>query len=665
MILEELVLHNFGVYEGRQQVALAPPDRHKPLVLFGGLNGGGKTTLLDGIQLALYGKLAHCSNRGALSYEEFLRRSINRSVDSTEGAALELQFRFLADSHERVYRVHRSWSCNGDAVRERVEVRRDGAFDRTLTEHWLEHIEEFLPRRLSQLFFFDGEKVEALADADTSRELLAAAIHGLLGLDLVDQLDADLVVLERRKRIALREPVERSHVEAQQQEVEILERRRRELVERRAALQNELDRGEKDLREADEQFRLAGGDLYRERASIEQLRATTAAELRRLEDDLREVAAGISPLLLLVDLLRDVELQAAREASAREAERIHEVLIERDQRVLKAVGQFGATPSLVKKLAIHLARDRAEGFQTDGGERHLDLSVESQRELSGLTEQFSSTRRRTSDLLRQTAAQRRTLDELDRKLAGVPDGDAVAAIIAAHEAARQRQHAATVRLADLDQELGELSREMAQRRARLASQLEKLVMLDLESEDSGRVLAHSERVRGSLRSFRQAVLARHLGRIQTLVLESLAQLLRKESLVTDLRIDPENFGLTLYGSDRLEVSPDRLSAGERQLLAVSILWGLARASGRPLPKVIDTPLGRLDASHREHLVSRYFPHASHQVLLLSTDEEIDERRYGQLRPWVGRSYRLEFDDSVGSTKILPGYFGQEQETQCQ
>jgi DNA sulfur modification protein DndD len=658
MILEELVLHNFGVYEGRQRLDLSPPTPGKPLVLFGGLNGGGKTTLLDGIQLALYGKLAHCSNRGDLSYEEFLRRSINRSVDPHEGAALELQFRFIADGRERVYRVHRSWGCNGSDLRERVEVRCDGVFDRPLTEHWLEHIEEFLPRRLSQLFFFDGEKVEALADANTSRELLATAVHGLLGLDLVDQLGADLVVLERRKRMALREPNERAQAEPLQRKIDTLEMRRRELVEKRAGLQNELDRAEKEFKKANEEFRLVGGELFEQRLLMEHVRTGTATELSRLEDEMREVASDLAPLALLEDLLRTVELQVDREARAREAQGLGAILIERDEEVLRVVKHLRGSPSLIQKLAEHLERDRAARTPATEGKSYLALSQDAQQQLPHLREQFTQIRRATSDLTSKSAAHRQTLDELDRKLASVPDADAVSASKTAQEDAARRCHATAVRLEDIDQELTRVNRDLEQCQARLASQLEKLVTFDLESEDSARIVAFSERVRGTLVRFRQSVLAKHLGRLQALVLESLTQLLRKEALITDLRIDPESFRLVLYGRDGIELSPDRLSAGERQLLAVAILWGLARGSGRPLPKIIDTPLGRLDASHRDHLVGRYFPHASHQVLLLSTDEEIDERHYTQLRPWVGRSYRLEFDDRRGSTEIRPGYFWQ-------
>jgi len=85
---------------------------------------------------------------------------------------------------------------------------------------------------------------------------------------------------------------------------------------------------------------------------------------------------------------------------------------------------------------------------------------------------------------------------------------------------------------------------------------------------------------------------------------------------------------------------------------------LMRASGRPLPTAIDTPLGRLDASHRAHLVERYFPYASHQVLLFSTDEEINSTYYEKLKPYVGRTYMLDYDDNTGSTQIKKGYFNQ-------
>ena len=87
-----------------------------------------------------------------------------------------------------------------------------------------------------------------------------------------------------------------------------------------------------------------------------------------------------------------------------------------------------------------------------------------------------------------------------------------------------------------------------------------------------------------------------------------------------------------------------------------MLWALARASGRPLPMIVDTPLARLDSAHRKLLLEHYFPRASHQILLLSTDTEIDQAAFGELRPYVAHAYRLEFDFTEAATAISRGYF---------
>src|SRR5690349_1984805 len=136
MLLEEVVVHNFGAYRGRHTLALSPPTPEKPVILIGGLNGTGKTTLLDALQLALYGNLARCASRGSLNYNEFLQRSINRTITQAEGAALELQFRHTADGSEHSYRIHRSWSATASGVKERMEIVLDGKTDRVLADSW-------------------------------------------------------------------------------------------------------------------------------------------------------------------------------------------------------------------------------------------------------------------------------------------------------------------------------------------------------------------------------------------------------------------------------------------------------------------------------------------------------------------------------------------------
>jgi len=238
----------------------------------------------------------------------------------------------------------------------------------------------------------------------------------------------------------------------------------------------------------------------------------------------------------------------------------------------------------------------------------------------------------------------------------VPAQDVIAEISAKRNAVRDDIAHLEYQLDELARDIHRVEREIERKEQALGRLLEHDAVARRRRDDQERILRHSTRVRSTLESFRAAVIERHVRRIEQLVLESYQQLLRKASLVTRLSIDPITYALTLFGRDGAALSPERLSAGERQLLAIALLWGLAKASGRPLPTAIDTPLGRLDTGHRIHLVERYLPFASHQVLIFSTDEEISGDYLERLRPWIGRTYHLTYDDDHGQTTVVPGYF---------
>ena len=87
-----------------------------------------------------------------------------------------------------------------------------------------------------------------------------------------------------------------------------------------------------------------------------------------------------------------------------------------------------------------------------------------------------------------------------------------------------------------------------------------------------------------------------------------------------------------------------------------MLEALATTSGKRLPIIIDTPLGRLDSKHRKLLVDHYFSVASHQVVILSTDTEVDEQFYASLYKDMSHAYKLEYDGLSGSTNVVEGYF---------
>jgi DNA sulfur modification protein DndD len=121
-------------------------------------------------------------------------------------------------------------------------------------------------------------------------------------------------------------------------------------------------------------------------------------------------------------------------------------------------------------------------------------------------------------------------------------------------------------------------------------------------------------------------------------------------------IDAATFAVTIKDKDGQPIAKDQLSAGEKQVYAISMLWALSKTSGRPLPVIVDTPLARLDRDHRSLLAQHYFPAASHQVVILSTDTEVDEDYFEQLAPAISKAYLLEFDQVDRFTSICPEYF---------
>ena len=159
-----------------------------------------------------------------------------------------------------------------------------------------------------------------------------------------------------------------------------------------------------------------------------------------------------------------------------------------------------------------------------------------------------------------------------------------------------------------------------------------------------------------MENFKQKVLQHHIKKLENEIAICFNILIRKDGFLQKVQIDLNSFELLLFDKKDRVIETSQLSAGERQLLAVSILWALARASNKSSPTIIDTPLGRLDSKHRLNLIEKYFPQASHQVILLSTDEEINENYHQKLKNSVSRSYLINFDTKYNGSKVEEGYF---------
>ncbi len=654
MILDELILHDFGVYRGRQVFDLSTPDPSQPIILIGAQNGAGKTTFLEGLQLALYGRLSQAGFRGASGYEAYLKSAINRNAAPADGAQVQVAFRRTVEGQERRYRLIRSWSVQKGQLKEVFEALLDDQFDPVLTSQWAEFVEEMLPPRIAPLFFFDGEKIEQFADLRRSSEIISVAIKALLGLDIVEKLELDLEVLERRKLAEQAKGEAKGDLDAAEAKVGDLSKRLEALFVETTSARTKRDRAAHQLDRAQFALKSQGGDLFasREVLATQKIQADLALEAQQRE--LRQWVGGVAPLLLVTDLLDEVRRTSAREAEAAVSSQVLDYIIERDKRLLEVLSEI-PHPGLTTRVEAFLDLDRMKLSDLADHGVELQLSPGALLGLEALHEgELSEALTQRDALISRHADLEVDLESVERRLAAIPAPESIAPLIAEVVRCEREAAEAEATLEASMETYSQIERDLATERSRYQSTLDAHVRQSLASEDAERILRHSARARQTLASFKREVVSHHVHRLEKLILGGLNELLRKSDLIVNVSIDPDTFEIQLKDSAWQTLSPDQLSAGERQLLAVSLLWALAKASDQAAPTVIDTPLGRLDSRHRDRLVQRYFPFAGDQVILLSTDEEVDENLYEKLKPRLSRSFTIT--QTAGSdSEVTPGY----------
>ena len=107
---------------------------------------------------------------------------------------------------------------------------------------------------------------------------------------------------------------------------------------------------------------------------------------------------------------------------------------------------------------------------------------------------------------------------------------------------------------------------------------------------------------------------------------------------------------------RTKVNVNDFSKGEKQIYILCLIWALIKSSGVEVPFIIDTPYARIDESHRKTLTVDYLPNISKQVIILSTNEEIDSNLYNVIKPYICDEYLLLYNENARKTEVKKGYF---------
>jgi DNA sulfur modification protein DndD len=659
MLFRELVLENFGSYLGKNTINLLPDTSadSRPIILIGGMNGGGKTTIMDAIRLALYGARAQCSTRGNLSYGDFLAQCVSRQILPTEKARIELAFQIAEDGDMRDIRIVRYWERNPKDGKDTLGILVNDWADKTLLNTWDEYIENLLPLGISNLFLFDGEQVKELAEQEIPPVAVFDAIQSLLGLELAERLATDLDVLVSRKRrdVATKnqlEAIDEIEARVEQQQSEITE-----LAAELAKLDTKLEIALDRERQAFDKFVLEGGKIAAQGKELELESKAIQTQIARLRAELGSIAAGNLPLALITPLLAQVRSQAQLELRHQQAKAALDLLVDRDCRLLDYLQQQSISTDRITDIQAFLELENQSLMQDAKLDPpawlNADLEVIEQLD-NILKSDLDREINKVSEIQTQLTKLETELDFIDRQIATAASPEEYIRLKNQETTARELVSQLKADKITSERLYVDLDRTITKTKQELATYTETNIKL----KNDLHIIESVAKVKATLEIFKAKLTLKKINRLENEVTECFRYLLHKSELVQRVTIDSSTFTLSLHDREGKLLPKHRLSAGEKQLLAIALLWGLARVSGRQLPIAIDTPLGRLDSSHRTNLIERYFPAASQQVILLSTDTEIAESEIANLRAQavITREYILEHDPGEQRTRIRSGYF---------
>jgi len=436
------------------------------------------------------------------------------------------------------------------------------------------------------------------------------------------------------------------------------------LMEKEVMLTHDIEKIQKKTNVLEEKISKLGGGYASKRAEFKEKKLYLKTKLDKIEEEIRNICANILPFTLIPKQLDSVQKQ-----------------LETDQRLLKNTfekeileSSFADIQSKVnsKKFWSNLSIDSALKDEllsklSNLFEETTEKSTVTEKSLfnfsaidtSKLIELINKIKNDTGKRLEESTKKfNETYDELqivEVSLTSAPRDDEIGPLIS--------------ELNEMNKEIGSLTAQIEEKHTKIATEkaliktinvkMREIVADKHKNKRNAMGADIAEKVDNVLEEYSQRLRESKLKLLEDYLLQGIQTLIHKDNFIEKVSIDKETFEVTLYRKNDDEILKSELSKGEQQMFATAVLWALAKTSGRPLPFIIDTPLARLDKEHRINLIEQFFPIASHQVLIFSTDTEVDENFYPKLQPYITRSYSMIYDSKKGKTTKRDGYFWDE------
>lgn len=652
------------------------------IVLFGGYNGAGKTTLLDSIYLCLYGKNAtrlyptkgtKNENYMAMVLSLFNKDEQVKGILRNEMyIEVFLNDVMLTGNFPRSISLKRIWDIEnlGGKLQwkgEQFFISENGkeVEDLDRSEHE-DRIEALLPYSASQFFFFDGEKIEDFA-ADADNEF-ASSLKNVLGINLYSTLYDDLKTIRSRILAFFHKNKDAElNLKDKEKERAQLEKNFNDALIEIGDLENQLSEKESELEKIHAQTfrytRISAGDregYLSEKDNLERERDT-------LISDYIDTSKDYLPFILSSDLCEELDKQLAQEEKYLGWLAAQKEIEPKITSIVNAVFNDDPPPprpditfeqkifykdkieKTIKKFVFNTEEIRHDGTTLIHNLSSTDAS-KIQRTLASVNQEVVTILHKKSERLKQIEIALQRIRQTENR-AGDKSQDIQSLFDKANELSeRVGEIKNSIRSLKGDNE--ETKRKIEVVKREITSWEDRVQVAGKEKKQ----IEYIEKLQRVISDFQIRFQSLRTGELEEAISHMFNHLAQKEKQVTRVEIQPEkNFEVNLFDDLNLPIDKTKLSAGEKEIFAISLLWALVKVSGKDFPIIIDTPFGRLDSKHRSNIVKHYFSKAGQQVILLSQDEEIIGKYYDLLKPNLSQEFTITYDTSKRRSFVSNGY----------